>query len=122
MTTEVQTNNGKLDAIKWVVVAALVLLAIWGNQHYANLSGWARAGGVIAAFLVAGFIAFTTEKGRSAFDFAKESHVEVRKVVWPTRQETVQTTLIVAVFVVIMAVILWLIDLFIVWALGFIVG
>ena len=100
----------------------LWMLAIWGNQHYANVSGWMRAGGVIAAFLVAGFIAFTTEKGRAVFEFTKEAHVEVRKVVWPTRQETMQTTLIVAIFVVIMALILWGVDLFIVWALGFIVG
>ena len=122
MTTDVQTNNGKLDAIKWLVVVALVLLAIWGNQHYANVSGWARAGGVIAAFLIAGFIAFTTVKGRTAFEFGKEAHVEVRKVVWPTRQETMQTTVIVAVFVVIMALVLWFIDWSIVKLLSFVVG
>jgi preprotein translocase subunit SecE len=121
MTTDVQTNT-KLDAVKWIVVVALVLLAIWGNQHFANASGWARAGGVMATFLVAGFIAFTTIKGRATFDFAKEAHVEVRKVVWPTRQETMQTTLIVAVFVVIMALILWFIDWSIVKLLSFVVG
>ncbi len=122
MTTDVQTNNSKLDAIKWIAVAVLVVLAIWANQYYANLSGWARAGGVIATFLVAGFIAYTTTKGRAAFDFAKEAHVEVRKVVWPTRQETMQTTIIVAIFVVIMSLVLWGVDALIVWLLGFIVG
>lgn len=122
MTTEVQAANPKLDAMKWAAVIVLIVVAVVGNQYLSNLSALIRAGGVIAVIALAGFIALQTLKGRSTVDFAKEAHIEVRKVVWPTRQETVQTTLIVAVFVVIVSLFLWAVDSLLVWALSFIVG
>lgn len=122
MTTEVQAANPKLDAMKWAAVIVLIVVAVVGNQYLSNFSALIRAGGVIAVIALAGFIAFQTLKGRETVEFAKEAHIEVRKVVWPTRQETVQTTLIVAVFVVIVSLFLWAVDSLLVWALSFIVG
>lgn len=71
---------------------------------------------------VAGFIASTTYKGSTFITFAKESRTEVRKVVWPNRQETTTTTMIVLVATVVMALILWGLDGIIVEIVSFITG
>ena len=122
MTTEVQVANPKLDTMKWAAVIVLIVVAVIGNQYLSTYSALIRAGGVLVVLAAAGFVAFQTLKGRTAIEFAKEAQIEVRKVVWPTRQETVQTTLIVAVFVVIVSLFLWAVDSLLVWALNFIVG
>ena len=71
---------------------------------------------------VAGFIASTTLKGSTFINFAKESRIEVRKVVWPTRQETTTTTMIVLAATVLMALLLWGLDGIIVQVVSFITG
>ena len=81
-----------------------------------------RALGVVAAVLVAGFIAASTEKGSSFLTFAKDARTEVRKVVWPTRQEATQTTIIVLVATAFMSLVLWGLDLIIVQLVSFITG
>ena len=63
-----------------------------------------------------------TEKGRTAVTFAKESKTEIRKVVWPTRQEAIQTTAIVLVATLIMSIIMWGLDSVLFWVVGFITG
>jgi preprotein translocase subunit SecE len=105
-----QGSAGALDAVKWVVVTALVVLAIWGNGYYAEISPLYRALAILALALVAAFVGLQTEQGRAFNQLRKDAAIELRKVVWPTRQETVQTTLIVLVFVVIVALILFLMD------------
>ncbi|MDX5327459.1 MAG: preprotein translocase subunit SecE [Marinobacter sp.] len=105
-----QGSAGALDAVKWVVVTALVVVAIWGNGYYAEISPLYRALAILALALVAAFVGLQTEQGRAFNQLRKDAAIELRKVVWPTRQETVQTTLIVLVFVVIVALILFLMD------------
>ena len=79
-----------------------------------------RAVAVIIAAVIAGGIALQTSKGRNALEFASESRTEVRKVVWPTRQEAIQTTLIVLVVTAIMALVLWGLDGILVRVVAFI--
>ena len=105
-----QGSAGALDAVKWVVVAALVVAAIWGNSFYGDISPLYRALAIVALAIVAGFVGLQTEQGKAFNQLRKDALVELRKVVWPTRQETLQTTLIVLVFVVIVALILFLMD------------
>ena len=105
-----QGSAGALDAVKWVVVTTLVVLAIWGNGYYAEISPLYRALAIVGLALVAGFVGLQTEQGKAFNQLRKDAAIELRKVVWPTRQETVQTTLIVLVFVVIVALILFLMD------------
>ena len=105
-----QGSAGALDAVKWVVVTALVVVAIWGNGYYAEISPLYRALAILALALVAAFVGLQTEQGKAFNQLRKDAAIELRKVVWPTRQETVQTTLIVLVFVVIVALILFLMD------------
>ncbi|MDX5327392.1 MAG: preprotein translocase subunit SecE [Marinobacter sp.] len=105
-----QGSAGTLDAVKWVVVTALVVAAIWGNSYYADVSPLYRAMAIVALAVVAAFVALQTDQGKAFNQLRKDAMVELRKVVWPTRQETLQTTLIVLVFVVIVALILFLMD------------
>lgn len=119
--TENQTS-GSLDTLKWGVVFLILIGAVVANHMYADLSVLIRAVGVIVAVAIAALIAYQTEKGRTAVNFAKESRTEVRKVVWPTRQEAVQTTGIVLIVTAIMSLLLWGLDSFLFWIVGFITG
>jgi len=122
MSTNVETPSSGMDAVKWLVAIALLAGAVFGNYMYADQSVLLRAIGVVVAVAAGLGIAAVTEKGRTFLAFAKEARIEVRKVVWPTRQETTHTTLIVMVATVIMALILWGLDGILFRAVGFLTG
>ena len=92
--SDVQNGRG-LDFIKWIFVVALVVTAIVTNQVFDEVWVLYRSLGVVAALLIAALAALQTEKGKQFVAFAKESRIEVRKVIWPSRQEATNTTLIV---------------------------
>ncbi len=100
---ENQESESKMDGLKWVVVFALLAAAVVGNYLYSDVSVVLRTSAVIALVAVAGITAAFTAKGKAAIRFASESRMEVRKVVWPTRQEATQTTFIVLAVTVVMA-------------------
>jgi len=104
------TTGKGIDVAKWLVVVALLAAAVIGNAWYAEQPLLYRALAGVALVLAAIAVAFTTIKGREFNAFRREAMIELRKVVWPTRQETGQTTLLVFVVVVIMALILWALD------------
>ena len=114
--------SSSLDGLKWGIIFLILGGAVFGNYFYAEQSVLVRAIAVVAAVIVAGLIAMQTEKGRTAIAFAKESKTEVRKVVWPTRQEAIQTTGIVLLATLIMSLILWGLDSLLFWAVGFVTG
>jgi preprotein translocase subunit SecE len=120
-STENQPSSS-FDGLKWGIIALLLAGAVFGNYAFGEESVLIRAIAIVAIVVVAGLIAMQTEKGRSAVVFAKESRTEVRKVVWPTRQEAVQTTGIVLIATAIMSVLLWGLDSFLFWIVGFITG
>ena len=74
-----------------------------------------RALGVIVALAVAAVVAFTSLQGRTLWKFIQGARVELNKVVWPTREETIQTTLVVLVVALFGGVFFWLLDLFLLW-------
>jgi preprotein translocase subunit SecE len=115
-------QTGSLDGLKWGVIFLLLISAVVGNYYFGDQSVLVRAIGVVAAVVIAGLVAMQTEKGRTFVTFAKESRTEVRKVVWPTRQEAVQTTGIVLVATLIMSLLLWGLDSVLFWVVGFITG
>ena len=108
-TEEVVTN--KLDSFKLLLAIAILISGIVGFYYYVAESQLYRVLGVVFAAGVAIAISSTTNLGRGLIGFARESRMEVRKVVWPTRQETVQTTFMVLVAVIIIGIFLWLIDM-----------
>ena len=107
---ENQSSSSSMDGLKWVAVFALLAAAVVGNYLYSDVSVVLRTSAVIALVAVAGITAAFTAKGKAAIRFASESRMEVRKVVWPTRQEATQTTFIVLAVTVVMALALWGID------------
>lgn len=106
-----------IDKVKLAAAAALVALGVWGYYWLADNALVLRVLAVIAGLLAAGAVAWWSEPGRQFAVFAGESVGEVKKVVWPTRKETVQTTAAVFAFVVVMAVFLWMTDKALEWVL-----
>lgn len=115
-------QSGGMDSVKWLVAILFLGAAIGGNYYFGELSVLYRAIGVVVAVIVALLVASTTEKGGAFVNFAKEARTEVRKVVWPSRQEATQTTAIVLVATLIMALLLWGLDGIIVRVVGFLTG
>ncbi|CAG8871412.1 Protein translocase subunit SecE [Pseudomonas fluorescens] len=122
MTPKTEAQVSRFDLIKWVAVVALVVVGVVGNQYYSAAPILYRVLALLALAAVAGFVALQTAKGKSFFVLAKEARAEIRKVVWPTRQETMQTTLIVVVVVLVMALLLWGLDSLLGWLVSLIVG
>lgn len=110
MSTNTENQGKALETVKWVLVAIILVGTVVGNNVFSEEHVLIRAVAIIVAALIAGVIALQTDKGRQALTFASESRTEVRKVVWPTRQEAIQTTLIVLAVTALMALVLWGLD------------
>jgi len=120
-STEEQPSSS-FDTLKWGVIFLLLAAAVAGNYVYGEQSVLIRAIAVVVMVGIAGLIALQTEKGRNAAIFAKEARTEVRKVVWPTRQEAIQTTGIVLVVTLLMSLLLWGLDSVLFWLVGLVTG
>jgi len=110
VTKTEQTTSG-FDTLKLMTALAILLAGVVGFYYFEDQPQLLRVIGMLVIATVAFYIASITDIGRRSLGFVKDSRVEVRKVVWPTRQETLQTTLAVLIMVVIVAIMLWLIDL-----------
>ena len=122
MNAKAETVESRYDLLKWLVVAALIVVGVVGNQFYAAEPIIYRVLALLAIAVVAAYVGLQTAKGKSFFALAKEARTEIRKVVWPTRQETTQTTLIVVAVVLVMALLLWGLDSLLGWLVSLIVG
>ena len=122
MSSKAEAGEYQLDGLKWLVVLAIVSGGIYANSYYAAIEPLFRALAGVLVVAVAIGVALQTEKGAWAWDLAKEARVEVRKVVWPTTQETTQTTLIVVGVVILVALILWGLDSSLSWGVRGVIG
>jgi preprotein translocase subunit SecE len=105
------------DKIKLAVASLLVVLGVAGYYYLSDQPAVARAGVVLAAVVLGAAVAWLSESGKQFMGFAQESWAEAKRVVWPTRKETVQTTGIVFALVVVMAIFLWGVD-FVLWEIA----
>jgi preprotein translocase subunit SecE len=123
MISRIETQReSKLDWLKWTVVVALLLGGLAANYFY-NAQPWPlRLLAWLFVLAIAAGIASLTQQGKQIINFARESRMELRKVVWPTRQEVIQTTLVIGAVVVVLALILWFIDGILVWSVGWLTG
>jgi preprotein translocase subunit SecE len=112
MTANTEEKIYRLDIIKWLFVVVIVAAGVVGNSHFSAESILYRALGLLVLAGAAVVVALQTAKGAAISDVVRGALVELRKVVWPSRQETNQTTLIVLVVVFVTAIILWLLDTF----------
>lgn len=122
MNTKVEAKEGRFDLLKWLAVAALVVAGVVGNQYFGSESLLYRVLALLVLAGLAAWVAAQTVKGGSFLVLAREARAEIRKVVWPTRQETTQTTLIVVAVVLVMALLLWGLDSLLGWLVSMIVG
>ncbi len=101
-----------------IKIAVAALIALGGLAAYYVLADQAmvlRIGALLGAFAVAIVVMWFTEAGRTFWAFSRESWEEAKRVVWPTRKETLQTTGVVILFIVTMAIFLWMVDAGLLW-------
>ena len=122
MNSKAETQGSMLDTAKLTVAFLLVLAGAIAFNYYSDQSLLLRVVAMIVVAAVALGITLATAKGRRALGFVKDARTEVRKVVWPTRNETLQTTLIVMIMVVLVGVLLWIMDSFLLWAVKLLTG
>lgn len=104
------TTSSNMDVFKLVISVGTLVAGIITFYIFADQPLLYRVLGVIATVVIAAIIALTTARGRSFAGFMKDARTEVRKMVWPTRIETLQTTIVVFIAVILLAAFLWLID------------
>jgi preprotein translocase subunit SecE len=122
MNDKAKEAGSSLDSVKWLLVLALVAAGVYGNSYFAAESLLYRVVALLVVALVAAYIAASTAKGRAFIELGREARTEIRKVVWPTRQETLHTTLIVVVVVLLVAVLLWGLDSLVSWLISLLIG
>ena len=123
MSTSAETSGqSAIDWLKWIVVYAVVGAGVFGNWYYQDQSVLYRVLGLLVLAIVALLTLVQTQKGRAAWDLLKDARSEIRRVVWPTRQETVQTTMIVLVLIMVFSLILWLLDSGLSWLVSTVIG
>jgi len=109
-TSRVETVTSMADRLKLVLAVAVLLAGIVGFSVLEAQPAVVRVGSFLGGLVLAALIAWTSEPGRRTLGFTRESYGEVRRVVWPTRKETIQMTGVVFAFAVVMAIFLWLVD------------
>jgi preprotein translocase subunit SecE len=115
--TEATQQTAVVDKAKLAAAVALVAAGLWGYYWLAESALVLRILAVAAGLAAGAAVAWFSAPGREFAEFAGEAVAEVKKVVWPTRKETIQTTAAVFAFVVVMAIFLWLSDKTLEWVL-----
>ncbi len=119
MSVNEQDSVSSLNGLRWLLTFLALGAAVYANHALVDGSLLVRVAAILGLVAIGLGIAMTTTKGRAGMIFAKEAKVEARKVVWPTRAETVQTSLIIMVAVVLISFMLYLIDMGLVYIVSF---
>ncbi len=122
MLSTIDSKKLKVDRLLWGLVISLVLAGLAANYYLAQESLLLRLTGFLALTAAVVFIAYQTTGGRKFWVLLKEAVQETRRVVWPTRQETIQTTMAVLGMVVVMGLLLWTADFILLRAVAFLTG
>jgi preprotein translocase subunit SecE len=122
MNTNAETGSGLLDTVKLALAAAILVGGIAAFYAYEEQSLLVSVSAVLVAAGVAVAVFMQTDRGRTLWKFIQGSRVEIRKVIWPTRQETLQTALTVMVFALILALFFWGLDFFLLWITRLLTG
>ena len=129
MTTQAEdvvSTNNSLNTAKWVVAIAILIAATVGNRYapelLPQLSSWVRIVALVVLAVGALALTLTTAQGQSFIKLLKEAQVEARRIVWPTKDETMQTTMIVCAVVVVMSLLLWGVDSLFGWMISAVIG
>ena len=115
MNVQAEETTSVVDIVKWVFSTVFLVSGIAAFYYFSDFQLLYRVLGLVGVFFVAIVICFNTCKGRAVWVFAQESKQEFKRVVWPTRDEAVRTTLLVFLMVFLVGLILWLLDMFLFW-------
>mgnify|MGYP003842944165 FL=1 len=118
MVSKTEQSSSAIDTFKLMTAVLVLIAGVVGFYYFEEESQLLRVLGMLAVAVVAFFIVASSDPGRRGLSFVKEARVEVRKVVWPTRQETLQTTIAVLFMVILVAIMLWLFDMFLGWGVS----
>jgi len=124
---EVVKSGSPIDVILWVIALILLVGAMMVSQYlpayWAPANDiWVRVGVILACIVVALGLLYATHQGKGFVRLLKDSRIELRRVTWPTKQETVTTSWQVLAVVVIAAIVLWCFDYILGWLMKFIIG
>ena len=123
MSTSVETSGeSAIDWLKWLVVFAMVGGGIFSNWYYQDWALLYRVVGLLVIAIGALLVVVQTQKGRAVWELMKDARSEIRRVVWPTRQETLQTTMIVLGLILVFSLILWVLDSGLSWFVSTVIG
>lgn len=120
VNTEVESSG--MDTVKLLLAVGILSGGVYGFYYFEAQPLWIRLLGMLVVLVAAVFVVVQTRIGRSAWNFAADARTEVRKVVWPTRQETVQTTLTIFIAVLVTALFLWGVDSLLFAAVRYLTG
>jgi preprotein translocase subunit SecE len=122
MAAQAEPSASAFDTAKLVLAVGVIIAGIVGFYYFSAHALLYRVLGMLGVAGVAIALIYNTAMGGTIWEFLKESRMEVRKVIWPTRQETVQATLVVVALVFLVGLILWLLDMFLFWGISFMTG
>lgn len=123
MKTQAEAPTAVFDVVKQVFSVVFVVAGVAAFYYFSEAVPLIyRVIGLVVVVLAAAGLMLTTEIGQSVWQFVLEAKQEVRKVVWPTREETVRTTLLVFAMVTIVGLILWFLDMFLFWGVRLLTG
>jgi len=105
---EIETN--KQDVVKWILSTVMFLGALVAFYYFDQYPLIYRVLGLIGIVILSFLVVFNTERIRSLRIFTHDARVELKKVIWSTKAEVIQTTVIVFVVVIVMSILLWLLD------------
>ena len=121
MALAVQTNP-TADKIKLGLTGLIVLAGMVGYYYLSTSPLVIRLLVLLAGVVLGAAVGWTSEPGKRFFAYTQDAIAETKKVVWPSRKETVQTTGVVVAFVIVMALFLWVVDASLVWLVKALVG
>ena len=122
MDTKVETEPTMVDTAKLAAAAAIALVGFVAYYYFGDASVALRSLGVLVALGLAVFVGLQSAQGQTLWRFVQAARAELRRVVWPTREETIQTTIAVLVFALIMGVFFWGLDVLLLYATSKITG
>ena len=114
---EVKSNKTYLIAAIGVLVVGMILF-----YYLSDIRLFYRVVGMIAVLILSGYIGYQSDFGKLVYSYVTDSKIELKKVTWPTKQETTQTTLGVIFVVIVVGILLWLFDMLLGWAIGTLYG
>jgi preprotein translocase subunit SecE len=121
-TTQDTSESGILDIIKLLIAAGVLVGGLYSYYYFLEVALPLRVLMVLGGLAAGITVAMTSTQGQRLWAFIQGARIEIRKVVWPTKQETTQTSIAVFVFTLIMALFFWGLDSFLLWLTRTLVG